>query len=165
MAIVSHHLSTISLKVNELKSPIQRLRVSEWILKSVISNDLPLSSLFVLVKSALKLSACFFISDMCSLAPQFLFNTFLWYLSLCWPCFVQVLFSWCHWVVYLCFLVAHWSLKKLCWILWQCADLYFFGVGYDELLCFFGGVMFPWIFTFLVVLRCCLHIWRSSHLF
>ena len=27
----------------------------------------------------------------------------------------------------------------------------------------FGGVMFPWFFTFLEVLRCCPHIWSSSY--
>lgn len=29
---------------------------------------------------------------------------------------------------------------------------------------FFVDVMFPWFFTFLHVLHCCLHIWSSSHL-
>lgn len=32
------------------------------------------------------------------------------------------------------------------------------------LLCSFGGILFPWYFTFLEVLHCQLLIWRSSHL-
>lgn len=100
-----------------------------------------------------------FISFIVASAPEFLFGSFLGFLSLCWTShFVHVLFSWFHWIVFLCFPLAHWvSLKPVFQIIYwvHCRSPYWDWLlkDYCDLCC-----------TFLEVLYCCLFILTISHL-
>ena len=65
---------------------------SDWIMSSLSSSLLILSSIWLSL--LLKLSMQFFsVQLLCSSAPEFLFGSFVWFMSLCWTSnFFQVLF-------------------------------------------------------------------------
>ena len=98
-----------------------------------------------------------------SLAPEFPFGTFLSLLNFF---FCSSIVSWFHWVVYLCFLVAHWTfLKELFGITWQaiCRSP-FFGNRFLENYCIPLVMSCVLDISCSLKLHCCLHVWRSYQL-
>ena len=126
---------------------------SDWMVSNVLSSRSPIfaSEWLVFVDA---LYCIFSFHSLYSSVLEFLFFYFLWILSLnCTSCFVHVLFSWFHWVVYPCSLV--------CWVSLKILILNFFSNLYisislvsvtEKLLYSFDDVMFTWFFMFLVAL-------------
>ena len=98
---------------------------------------------------------------------EFLFFSFLWILSLnCTFCFVHVLFSWFHWVVYPCSLVCWVSLKILILNFFQqFLYFHFFGVSYWKITVFLWWCYVYLIFHVSCSLGWCLHIFWSNYPF
>ena len=113
---------------------------------------------FCLIKSAVEaLLLHFSFHLLCSSAPEFLFGSTLWFLSLFFSCIIFLnslcclsVFSWI------------WASLKFLWILFQvtCSSP-FFGVSYLKFMVFFCFLDL----LFLLALHWYLHYWGSSHIF
>ena len=87
---------------------------SEWITSMYLLSvsQIPFSACFIL---QLMLCSCIFISSLDFSVPEFLFGSFIWFLSFCQTAhFVHVLFPWFCSIVLLSFLVAHWVIWNSC---------------------------------------------------
>lgn len=88
-----------------------------------------------------------FITFIYSLAPEFLFDFFLF----CWLYFFHALFSWYSWAVYLHSPAALCTLlKNILNFLSSICRYSFMWVNYWKLLFYFGGVIVPWFLCFFV---------------
>lgn len=101
-----------------------------------------------------------------SSAPKFLFGYFLMISIFVKFLILFMLFSWYCWIVFQCFLIAHWIFPK---------SFFEFFMGKSQisvsLALVTGGILWfscdgmgPWFFMFLGALCFCFHIWNSSHL-
>ena len=127
---------------------------SKWI----ISKDLPSTSQIVSSDWSfllLILSTPCFYSFTVFFSSRILFGSYYYFYHhvklfiLFIYCFTVLLLSWFHWLVFLCFLVAHWaSLEQLFWILYLVSHRspYLWVTG--RVFYSFGAVMFPWFLMF-----------------